>query len=135
MGLIRARLLSFGMVLAIGFLLLVSLVASAALSALGKWWGGLFGAWETVLQLFNFIVSFAIITGMFAMIYKILPSVYSAQSFLLGAEFTWVYAHEHGSRAGEARPRTAAATPSQAVLPVAPMNEPLRREDFQDGGC
>ena len=44
-GLIRARLLSFGMILGIGFLLMVSLVASAALAALQKWWGPVFGDW------------------------------------------------------------------------------------------
>ena len=46
--LLRARLLSFGMILGIAFLLMVSLVLSAAISALGKWWGGLFGGWETL---------------------------------------------------------------------------------------
>ena len=44
-ALIRARLLSFGMILGIGFLLMVSLVASAALAALQKWWGPVFGDW------------------------------------------------------------------------------------------
>ena len=44
-GLLRARLLSFGMILALAFLLLVSLVVSAALSALGRWWGGWFEGW------------------------------------------------------------------------------------------
>ena len=39
-GLIRARLLSFGMVLGIAFLLIVSLVLSAATAALGRWWSG-----------------------------------------------------------------------------------------------
>ena len=47
-NLLRARLLSFGMVLAIGFLLMVSLVLSAALAALGKWWAPLFGGWEAL---------------------------------------------------------------------------------------
>lgn len=39
-GLVRSRLLSFGMILGIAFLLMVSLVLSAAIAALGKWWGG-----------------------------------------------------------------------------------------------
>ncbi len=76
-GLIRARLLSFGMVLGVGFLLIVSLIlnaALAALAALGKWWGAWFGDWELTLQAVNFLVSFAVVTGLFAMIYKILPS-------------------------------------------------------------
>lgn len=73
-GLIRARLLSFGMVLGVGFLLIVSLVLNAALAALGTWWGAWFGEWELTLQAVNFLVSFAVVTGLFAMIYKILPS-------------------------------------------------------------
>ncbi len=73
-GLIRARLLSFGMVLGVGFLLIVSLILNAALAALGKWWGAWFGDWELTLQAVNFLVSFAVVTGLFAMIYKILPS-------------------------------------------------------------
>src|SRR5262245_3268367 len=59
---IRTKLLSFGMVLGIGFLLLVSLLVSAALSALGSWWGGLLPHWGTLLQSINFVVSFGIIT-------------------------------------------------------------------------
>jgi len=151
---LRTRVLSLGMILGLGFLLLVSLVVSAALAALGKWWGPLFGAWELILETINFIVTFVIVTLIFAMIYKSLPRVsidwrdvwigatvtallftvgklliglylgrtgiasafgaagslvvllvwvyYSAQIFLLGAEFTWVYTHRHGSRAGRA---------------------------------
>ncbi|MDT3670636.1 MAG: YihY/virulence factor BrkB family protein [Aromatoleum sp.] len=73
-GLVRAQLLSFGMVLGVGFLLIVSLLLNAALAALGKWWGAWFGEWEVTLQAVNFLVSFAVVTGLFAMIYKILPS-------------------------------------------------------------
>jgi membrane protein len=72
-SLLRGRLLSFGMILGVGFLLLVSLVLSAALSALSKFWDSWFTNWEFVLQAINFAVSFAIITGLFAMIYKLLP--------------------------------------------------------------
>jgi membrane protein len=72
-GLLRGRLLSFGMILGIGFLLLVSLVLSAALSAAGHFWDSRFAGWELVLQVVNFIVGFAIVTGLFAMIYKLLP--------------------------------------------------------------
>lgn len=151
---LQTRMLSLGMILGIGFLLLVSLVMSAGLAALGAWWGPLFGEWAVILQTINFIVSFVMITLLFAMIYKYLPRVsldwrdvwigaavtallftigkvliglylgrtgiasafgaagslvvlliwvyYSAQIFLLGAEFTWVYTHRHGSRAGHA---------------------------------
>ena len=73
--LIRSRLLSLGLIAAIGFLLMVSLVASAALSALGKWWGGWFGEWKIVLEIVNQVVSFAMITGLFAVVYKVLPRV------------------------------------------------------------
>ncbi|MBI1914821.1 MAG: YihY/virulence factor BrkB family protein [Planctomycetes bacterium] len=70
---IRDRFLSFVMVLAIGFLLLVSLVASAALTALGNYAGGLLpdsGRW---LRVADFGVSFAVITLLFALLYKVLP--------------------------------------------------------------
>ena len=72
-SLLRGRLLSFGMILGIGFLLLVSLVLSAGLAALAKFWDTWFEGWEFALQAVNFVVSFAIITGLFAMIYKLLP--------------------------------------------------------------
>jgi len=74
-GFLRSRVLSFGMILVIGFLLLVSLLISAGLSALGKWWGPVFAGWEGVLQAINLIVSFAIVTVLFALIYKVLPRV------------------------------------------------------------
>ena len=147
--LIRERLLSFGMILGIAFLLIVSLVLSAAISALGKWWSGAFGSWEVLAQVVNFVLGYLVTTLAFAMIYKIMPRVkirwhdvwlgaavtallftvgrfliglyvgksgiasgygaagslivilvwvyYSAQIFLLGAEFTWVYARKYGS--------------------------------------
>jgi membrane protein len=146
----RARLLSFGMILGIGFLLMVSLVASAALAALRKWWGPLFSNWATIASVVEFALSFGLVTVVFAMIYKIMPRVqiawkdvwvgaavtsllftigkfliglyigrgsiasgfgaaaslvvvliwvyYSAQVFLFGAEFTWVYSRKFGSR-------------------------------------
>ena len=148
-GLVRARLLSFGMILGMAFLLMVSLVFSAVLAALGKWWSGAFGEWAAMAQFFNLGVGFLMTTGVFAMIYKIMPRVrvtwcnvwlgaivtallftggryliglyigrsnlasafgaagslivifvwvyYSAQIFLLGAEFTWIYARTFGS--------------------------------------
>ena len=147
--LLRARLLSFGIILGIGFLLIVSLILSAALAALGKWWAPWFGAWAVTAQVVNALVGFALTTLAFALVYKMVPSVrvqwrdvwigaavtsllfaigkfalgwylgratfasgfgaagslvvvlvwtyYSAQIFLMGAEFTWVYAHAHGS--------------------------------------
>ena len=148
-GLVRARLLSFGMILGIAFLLMVSLVFSAVVAAMGKLWSGAFGEWALLAQLFNLVVGFVMTTGVFAMIYKIMPRVSvkwrdvwlgaivtsllftggrfliglyighsdlasgfgaagslivvfvwvydSAQIFLLGAEFTWIYAKTFGS--------------------------------------
>lgn len=148
-GLLRARFLSFGMILGIAFLLMVSLVMSAAVSALGKWWAPALGGWEIFAQAINAMVGFAFTTVVFAMIYKVMPRVsvrwhdvwlgaaitavlfsvgrmliglyigktglasgfgaagslavifvwvyYSAQIFLMGAEFTWVYARTFGS--------------------------------------
>jgi membrane protein len=64
----RTRLLAFGMVLAIGFLLIVSLVVGAGIAAWGKYWSGWFGGLEALLQTANFVVSVAVITLMFAMI-------------------------------------------------------------------
>src|SRR5438874_4241700 len=74
-ALVRGRLLSFGMVIAIGFLLLVSLVLSAALSAVDKWGGTLFPTWHTFLQMGNIVVGFGITALLFAMAYRILPRV------------------------------------------------------------
>jgi membrane protein len=163
-GLLRTRLLSFGLVVSIGFLLLVSLVVSAGLAAFGKWYGAIFPGWVITMQILNQIVSLVFITVLFAMMYRILPSVrvawqdvwsgalvtavlftigkfliglylgkagvasgfgaagsivvllvwvfYSTQIFLLGAEFTWLYAHSHGSRAAENRTSQAGADSS-----------------------
>lgn len=151
LGLVRARVLSFGMILAVGFLLMVSLVVSATLATLGQLWSADFGAWVWVAALLNAVGSFALVAAMFALIYKVMPRArvdwrdvwvgalftatlftlgksliglyvgtsavtsgfgaagslvvvllwvyWSAQIFLFGASFTWVYAHTHGSRA------------------------------------
>jgi membrane protein len=147
--LIRSRFLSFGMILGIGFLLLVSLIFNAFLAALSKWWAPIFGEWATIASISNFVISFLLVTAMFALIYKFMPRTrvlwsdvivgslvtallftigktligvylgesgvasgygtagslialliwvyYSAQIFLMGAEFTKVYAERHGS--------------------------------------
>ena len=168
-GLLRTRLLSFGMILGLAFLLMVSLVMGAVIAALGSWWGPLFGGFEVLAQAVNLVIGFALTTGVFAMIYKLMPRVrvrwhdvwlgalvtsvlftigkfliglyigksgvasgfgaagslvvvfvwvyYSAQIFLVGAEFTWVYARTFGSRrddVAQATPVTAAeAVPSR----------------------
>lgn len=163
--LLRTRLLSFGLVLGLGFLLTASLVVSAALAALGKWWSGWFEGWDVFLEILNFAVSFGIFTLLFAMIYKIMPRAnipwrdvwtgaavtallftigkvliglylgksslasgfgaagsfvvliawvyYSAQIFLFGAEYTWVYANRHGSRVPMPLLATSTAVPSR----------------------
>lgn len=170
--LVRSRVLSLGLVVSIGFLMLVSLVFSAALAALAKWWGGLFASFEWLLRLLDITVSLVMISVMFALMYKILPRVkiswhdvwigsiatallfaigkflvglyigksqvassfgaagslvvlliwvyYSAQIFLLGAEFTWVYAHRLGSRRGEDQPATAKG--AMQTTPQAPSH-------------
>lgn len=152
--LIRSRLLSLGMILGIGFLLMVSLVVSTALAALRTWWGPVLGDWAATASIIELGSSFLVITVVFAMIYKIVPRVridwkdvwlgaamtsllftvgkfaigiyigrsgiasgfgaaaslvvvlvwvyYSAQIFLLGAEFTCAYAHTFGSRSDTA---------------------------------
>ncbi|WP_066270221.1 YihY/virulence factor BrkB family protein [Hydrogenophaga palleronii] len=149
-SILRSRLLSAGVVLGVGFLLMVSLVASAALAALGKWWAPWFGNMAMAANLVDWALSFLSMTALFGMIYKWLPRAkvpwsdvlvgaaltallftigkfliglyigrsgvaspfgaaaslvvlllwvyYSAQIFLLGAEFTWIYSHRHGSR-------------------------------------
>ena len=149
-ALIRERVLSFGLILGIGFILMVSLLFSAALSAMNHWWSPRFMQWETMLNFINIGFSFLMTTAMFALIYKLMPSVkirwnevwigavmtailftagkyliglyigrsaitsgfgvagslvallvwvyYSAQIFLLGAEFTWAYSNIYGSR-------------------------------------
>lgn len=71
--LLRARLLSFGMILGIGFLLMVSLVFSAGLAAISKWWAPMFSGWMLIAGTLNTLFSFALTTGMFAMIYKTMP--------------------------------------------------------------
>src|SRR5512141_693910 len=162
-NLLRAHLLSFGLVLGLGFLLLVSLLVSSAIAAFGKWGGGFIGGWEALLYVLNFSISFTITTFLFAMIYKFMPRArivwrdvwvgaavtailfevgkfliglylgktsvasgfgaagslvvllvwvyFSAQIFLLGAEFTWVYSHEYGSKAAQSGQKSASAVP------------------------
>ena len=73
--LIRPRLWGFSLVLAIGFLLLVSLVLSTAVTALGSLWADMLPGAGALLRILELLVSFGLVTGLFAMIYKILPSV------------------------------------------------------------
>jgi membrane protein len=70
-NLIRSRLLSFNMILCIGFLLAVSLALSAGIAALGN---TIFSDVEVLLHVMTFVLSFAVVTLLFAMIYKVLPN-------------------------------------------------------------
>ncbi|VWX59459.1 YihY/virulence factor BrkB family protein [Burkholderiales bacterium 8X] len=160
---IKSRVLSFGLILGLAFLLIVSLVVSAGLSAFGNWFGGLLPGWEALLHLLNIVISVGIMTVLFALIFKLMPTAriawrdvwigaivtavlfeigktaiglylgksgvnesfaaagslvllvawvyYAAQIFLLGAEFTKVYAGAHGSAAGA---KAVAATDAKA---------------------
>jgi membrane protein len=175
------------MVLSVGFLLAVSLILSAAVAALGN---SIFSRIEILLQIVTFVMSFAVITVLFAMLYKVLPNVkidwedvwigaaitallfetgkvliglylgkasvassfgaagpfvvlmvwvyYSSQIFLLGAEFTFAYAHRdqrqpatdpYPSHRHPAFSDTVASVPrqDQHIPPVAVHGEPSVR--------
>lgn len=72
---IRTRLLSFALVLGIGFLLLVSLLIDAALTALGSYLEASFSGATVLLWLLTTAVAFSVATILFGMIFKILPDV------------------------------------------------------------
>jgi membrane protein len=83
------RMISFTMVLGIGFVLLASLVISAAVAALGEYIGTRWPLADFWLSLINFVVSFLIITFLFAMIFKFLPEIKVAwRDVWLGAAVT-----------------------------------------------
>jgi membrane protein len=174
MATLMSRVMSFGLILGLAFLLMVSLVVSAGVAVIGRWAGGIVPGWEFALQLLNLVISLGITTVLFAMIYKVMPQAriawrdvwvgagvtavlfelgklliglyvgktsvassyaaagsvivllvwvyYSAQIFLLGAEFTWVFANEHGSHAGPV---------AQAAAPLAGDSEHPREMSGQ----
>ena len=179
---LRANLLSIGMVFAMAFIISVSLVLSAVLAALGKWWTPFFGGWAILAHVLDLAVSFGMLSAVFALIYKVMPRArvqwhdvwvgaavtaalftigkfliglylgkssigtsfgafgslaifmvwvyYSAQIFLFGAEFTWVYAHELGSRRREVQPppvEELIAAPLEAPQPVIRIEAPARQ--------
>ena len=74
MGMVKQRLFSFGMVLSVGFLLLVSLILSAALAYIGRSFGQLVPMPPMILEALNFIVSFAVISALFALLFKYVPA-------------------------------------------------------------
>lgn len=168
-GLLRARFLSFGLILGLAFLLIASLAVSAAVAALGTYFSSLLPGWEVVLQVVNLAMSVLIEAVLFAMIFKLMPSTriawsdvwvgatvtavlfelgkiliglyvgkagisstyaaagsiaiiliwvyYAAQIFLLGAEFTKVYASEQGSYRALPAQQQPAENPSRSDGP------------------
>ncbi len=88
-GLIRERLFSLGMVLAIGFLLLVSLLVSTALAALATWISGLLSGVQALVQMLNFFISLFVVTALFALLFKYVPvAVIASKDVWLGAFVT-----------------------------------------------
>jgi membrane protein len=87
--LIRERFLSFVMVLGVAFLMLVSLVLSAGLTAVGTYMKGLFPGFTALMQGVSFLFSFIVITLLFALLYKFLPEAEIAwRDVWLGAAVT-----------------------------------------------
>ena len=73
--LVMQRVISFGLVVALGFLLVTSLLVSAALAAVHTYMGNMFPGVVVLWEALNVIVSLGVITLLFAMIYKVLPDV------------------------------------------------------------
>jgi len=73
--LLRTRLLSFGLILVLTFLLMVSLVVSAALAVLERYWGGIWMDAAFWLSSLAELIGFTVIAALFAVIYKMLPRV------------------------------------------------------------
>jgi len=71
---LKTRLFSFGLILGIAFLLLISLVISTALAAMSDWIkADASGLIAIIFNIFNFIISLAVISILFALMFKILP--------------------------------------------------------------
>ena len=84
---LRERLWSFSMVLVIGFLLLTSLILTAAIGAVGNLTSG--GSNETLWHILNLLVSLGVITVLFALIFKFVPdAAVSWRDVWIGAGFT-----------------------------------------------
>jgi membrane protein len=73
-GWLRARILSFGLILAVGFLLLVSLTVSTALSALRDGIRARFEGFTVIMSALDLTISLALITGLIALVYRYLPA-------------------------------------------------------------
>jgi membrane protein len=74
-GFLLSRAQSFGLVLAVGFLLLVSLAVSAALAGLGAWLGGRVPGAATLVSVLNWMLSIAVAAGLFTLLFKVLPDI------------------------------------------------------------
>ena len=74
-SILRSRLRALGLVLSLGFLLMVSLLASALLAALRQRWDVLLGPWLQLAQGLDFLLSLGLVTALFAMIYRWVPQV------------------------------------------------------------
>jgi membrane protein len=70
---VRSRLLSFGLVLGVGFLLLVSLIVSAGLEGVGSWLGTFVADWHELVVGLDIALGFGIATALFALIFKYVP--------------------------------------------------------------
>jgi membrane protein len=87
--LVRERFYLFGLILGVGFLLLVSLALNAAIAAVGSVFGAILPISEIVLHVAVFLISFLVTTFLFAAIYKFLPDVQIRWSDVaVGAAFT-----------------------------------------------
>lgn len=90
-GTLKDRLLSFSLIPAIGFLLLVSLIVDAVLSALSNSMSGMFlsDVWVQTIRVVSLAVSFGVITVLFAIVYKVLPDAQVAwRDVWIGAAVT-----------------------------------------------
>lgn len=88
-GVVRKRILSFAMVVTIGFILMVSLIVSAGLSALNAYASHLIPGFEVLWKIINLAISFGAIAGLFALVYKYLPDITIAwKDVLVGACLT-----------------------------------------------
>jgi membrane protein len=89
MGIIKDRLLSFGLVLVIGFFVVASLVVSAALVALGTFLSNIVPGPEILMEIINFVISLAVISALFAIMFKYLPDAKIAwRDVVIGAVAT-----------------------------------------------
>jgi membrane protein len=70
---VRARLMAFGMVLALGFLLILSLVTSALLAVVGRQLEPVLGDWQTVVEAGDALGGFMLVALIFGLIYKVMP--------------------------------------------------------------